>query len=206
MLFEKTENVYTPGDHGSTFGGNPYFVDVERLYNCGLVTAEEYEGAKQKTPYSCEYDRLRRERVPLLMKASARADEELKSKISDFISENKHIADFCKFMALKEANDNREWTEWEVCEYSSETEYGWQFIQYEFFTQWQTIKEYANSKGIKINHIDNRIFIDVYCLLKYGVSISAVAESLRKAVKYSVENFTGMLVDAVNVHVVGVRV
>lgn len=23
MLFEKTENVYTPGDHGSTFGGNP---------------------------------------------------------------------------------------------------------------------------------------------------------------------------------------
>ena len=37
-------------------------------------------------------------------------------------------------------------------------------------------------------------------------SISAVAESLRKAVKYSVENFTGMLVDAVNVHVVGVRV
>ena len=30
--------------------------------------------------------------------------------------------------------------------------------------------------------------------------------SLRKAVKYSVENFTGMLVDAVNIHVVGVRV
>jgi acetylornithine/N-succinyldiaminopimelate aminotransferase len=23
MLFEKTENVYTPGSHGSTFGGNP---------------------------------------------------------------------------------------------------------------------------------------------------------------------------------------
>ena len=64
----------------------------------------------------------------------------------------------------------------------------------------------AFSKGIKINHIDNRIFIDVYCILKYGVSISAVAESLRRTVKYSVENFTGMLVDAVNVHVVGVRV
>ena len=70
----------------------------------------------------------------------------------------------------------------------------------------ELFKKESYSKGIKINHIDNRIFIDVYCILKYGVSISAVAESLRKAVKYSVENFTGMLVDAVNVHVVGVRV
>lgn len=70
----------------------------------------------------------------------------------------------------------------------------------------ELFKKESYSKGIKISHIDNRIFIDVYCILKYGVSISAVAESLRKAVKYSVENFTGMLVDAVNVHVVGVRV
>ena len=62
------------------------------------------------------------------------------------------------------------------------------------------------SKGVSISHIDNRIFIDIYCILKYGVSVSAVAESLKKSVKYSVENFTGMIVDTVNVHVVGVRV
>ena len=70
----------------------------------------------------------------------------------------------------------------------------------------ELMKKNSYSKGIKISHINNRIYIDVYCILKYGVSISAVAESLRKSVKYSVENFTGMLVDAVNVHVVGVRV
>ena len=62
------------------------------------------------------------------------------------------------------------------------------------------------SKGVTISHIDNRIFIDIHCILKYGVSISAVAESLKKSVKYSVENFTGMIVDTVNVHVVGVCV
>lgn len=61
-------------------------------------------------------------------------------------------------------------------------------------------------RGISISHIDNRIFIDIHCILKYGVSISAVAESLKKSVKYSVENFTGMIVDTVNVHVVGVCV
>ena len=62
------------------------------------------------------------------------------------------------------------------------------------------------TKGIKIYNANNRIFIEIYCILKYGVSISAVAESLKKSVKYSVENFTGMIVDSVNVHVVGVKV
>ena len=62
------------------------------------------------------------------------------------------------------------------------------------------------SRGVKVRHIDNRIFLDVYCIMKYGVAISAVSEPLKKSVKYSVENFTGMIVDSVNVHVVGVRV
>ncbi len=62
------------------------------------------------------------------------------------------------------------------------------------------------SKGITLSHIDNRLFIDIHCILKYGVSVSAVAESLKKSIKYSVESFTGMIVDTVNVHVVGVCV
>lgn len=70
----------------------------------------------------------------------------------------------------------------------------------------ELLRRKTYSKGVKISILDNRIFIDVYCILKYGVSISAVAESLKKSVKYSVENFTGMIVDTVNVHVVGVRV
>ena len=70
----------------------------------------------------------------------------------------------------------------------------------------ELFKKQQYSKGVKISNVDNRIFIDIFCILKYGVSVSAVAESLKSAVKYSVENFTGMIVDTVNVHVVGVRV
>lgn len=70
----------------------------------------------------------------------------------------------------------------------------------------ELFKKGSYSKGVKIHNIENRIFIDIYCIMKYGVSISAVSESLKKSVKYSVENFTGMIVDSVNVHVVGVRV
>lgn len=64
----------------------------------------------------------------------------------------------------------------------------------------------SKSRGIKILTIGDRIHIDVDVILKYGVSINAVAESVRRSVKYNVEKFTGMIVDAVNINVVGVRV
>jgi len=67
-------------------------------------------------------------------------------------------------------------------------------------------KKQPSNKGVKILTVDNKIYIDLYVILKFGVSISAVAESLKKAVKYSVEEFTGMIVDSVNVNVLGVRV
>ncbi len=68
------------------------------------------------------------------------------------------------------------------------------------------VKKQTLSKGVKILTVNNRIYIDLYVILKYGVSISAVAESLKKAIKYGVEEFTGMIVDSVNVNVVGIRV
>lgn len=70
----------------------------------------------------------------------------------------------------------------------------------------ELLSKQSYSKGIKITNIENRIFIDIYCILKYGISVSAVAESLKKTIKYSVEDFTGMIVDTVNIHVVGVRI
>lgn len=70
----------------------------------------------------------------------------------------------------------------------------------------ELIKRQPYLKGVRVTNFENRIFIDIYCILKYGVSISAVAESLKKSVKYSLENFTGMIVNSVNIHVVGVRV
>jgi uncharacterized alkaline shock family protein YloU len=60
-------------------------------------------------------------------------------------------------------------------------------------------------KAIKVVASGNRIVIDVSVVVKYGVSISAVADSLKEAVKYDVERFTGMIVTSVNVTVVGVK-
>ena len=62
------------------------------------------------------------------------------------------------------------------------------------------------SRGVRVMTNGDRIFIDLYVVIKYGVSIEAVAQSLKKSIKYDVERFTGMLVDTVNINVVGVKV
>ena len=63
----------------------------------------------------------------------------------------------------------------------------------------------AVSKGVKITTSNDRIYIDLFIVVKYGVSINAVAESIKESVKYNVETLTGMFVDEVNVSVVGVK-
>ena len=61
-------------------------------------------------------------------------------------------------------------------------------------------------KGIVLTSSETDIImVDVYVILKYSVAISAVSESIRKAVKYAIESFTGMIVKSVDVHVVDVR-
>ncbi len=61
------------------------------------------------------------------------------------------------------------------------------------------------AKGVKVSTNGYRIFIDVYVIIKFGVSISAVADSLKETIKYNVEKSTGMIVDTVNVFITGVK-
>jgi len=70
----------------------------------------------------------------------------------------------------------------------------------------ELFKRKYKPRGIKINTINDRIVIDLQIILKYGVSINAVAESVKRLVKYNVEQFTGMIVDSININVVGVKV
>lgn len=60
-------------------------------------------------------------------------------------------------------------------------------------------------QGVKVTTYGNRIYVDISVMVKYGVSISAVAEALREELKYKLEVFTGMLVDTVSVNVIGVK-
>lgn len=69
----------------------------------------------------------------------------------------------------------------------------------------ELLKRQPDGRGIKVVTAGDRIFINVNVIIKYGVSINAVAESLKEGVKYKVEKFTGMIVDTVNVNIIGVK-
>jgi len=70
----------------------------------------------------------------------------------------------------------------------------------------EKLKKLPLMKGVKVITMNNRIYIDLNVILKYGVSIATVTENLKSAIKYGVEEFTGMIIDTVNINVVGVRV
>jgi len=143
-----------PDEHNSPYmsyssiGGNMFFIDIETLFNKGLLYKEELESAKQKTPHQCEFERLTKERFSLLKKAAGRVSD--KKTIKDYILQNKAIADCCEFMSLKEANKGLPWNKWKNESPDSDILFTWQFIQYEFHAQWKNVRDYANKKGIKI--------------------------------------------------------
>ena len=148
LPFNMADSFNSPYQSYSAFSGNPYFVDLEKLYEKGLITAVELEENKQAQPYSAEYEKLYEARFPLLKKAAERVQN--KNEIISFIEARPLVNSFCLFMAKKETNENKSWNMWENEEYNPETLFMWQFIQYEFITEWLEIKSYANSKGIKI--------------------------------------------------------
>ncbi len=141
------DEMNSPYKSFSAFSGNPYFIDLPLLAQAGLITKEELARAKQTTPYACEFERLEKERTELLARAAQRADIE---PVKDFMKEHPEIEGFCRYMALKKANDGRVWTEWTVNTPDEDVLRLWYFSQYAFFTQWADIKAYANKKGIKI--------------------------------------------------------
>ena len=149
LPFTVTDEYNSPYKSFSAFGGNPYFIDPEKLYNDGLISSEDLKNCKQETPYSCEFERLGKERMNLLRKAYKNSENH--DKVREFIASHPRIEAFCRFMTLREQNNLKTWQEWDSEEITDYELLGtWQFIQYEFFTQWAEIKSYANSKGVSI--------------------------------------------------------
>lgn len=136
----------------SAFSGNPYFIDLPELYDEGLITKDELDAAVQLSPYSCEFSRLSRERMVLLGKAAERflKDSKNRSKIRAFSEQYPETAEFCRFMGLRRANKDVSWQEWEITAPDAKTENTWLFTQYTFHAQWKRLKDYANSRGIRI--------------------------------------------------------
>lgn len=147
LPFCMPDECNSPYKSYSAFGANPWFIDLPSLYEQGLLTANELRNAEQHTPYLAEYDRFL-ERMELLTLAASRIRD--RSEVIAFTESREEYKRAAEFLALREANSGLPWQEWTVFSEDTERLFVYQFIQYEFFRQWKAIREYANSRGIKI--------------------------------------------------------
>lgn len=61
-------------------------------------------------------------------------------------------------------------------------------------------------RGVRVKPNGEKVDIDLYIIVEYGISISAVAASIIETVKYKVERLAGVPVGRVNVCVEDIRV
>lgn len=62
------------------------------------------------------------------------------------------------------------------------------------------------TKGVKVTFKENKVVVDLFIIVQFGVRISTVAENIIAKVKYNLEKYTGLEVTNVNIYVQGVRV
>ena len=61
-------------------------------------------------------------------------------------------------------------------------------------------------RGVDISEGDNGVIVDVYVVVEYGTRISEVASGVMRRIHFSLTQSAGIPVQAVNVHVQGLRV
>lgn len=155
----------SPYQSYSTFAGNPYFIDLEKLEEMGLLDKSDYETIDwESEPDSVNYGALYEKRYPILRKATERFLMNPPEDFETFCEENDGwLADFALFMALKDLHGGTQWSEWKsplrnrdtlalavATSEQRENIYFWKAVQYLFFKQWFELKEYANERGISI--------------------------------------------------------
>ncbi len=68
----------------------------------------------------------------------------------------------------------------------------------------QTIRGKKGAKGIKVEILEDEVQVDLALNVKYGIKIQDTCIKVQEKVKNSIETMTGLNVQSVDVHVVGV--
>lgn len=62
-----------------------------------------------------------------------------------------------------------------------------------------------HGKGVKVELAESGIKVDVYCVMKFGVSIPTVAGKIQDNIRQALTNMTALDAEEVNIHVVGIQ-
>lgn len=161
----------------SAFAGNPYLISLDILFEKGLLTEDELAGAELASGSKVLYEEAFANKDELFKVAAQRfysgKSKEQEKKFKLFKKQNKHwLDDYSLFMACSLSYNKQPWNTWapEIAQrqpdalkaakkkYKEEVALQ-EWLQFEFYEQWKTLKDYANQKGIRIIG-DIPIFVD----------------------------------------------
>ena len=152
----------------SALAGNPLLISPEKLIEDGCLTQADIANLPDFSLDKVDYDLAIATKIPLLKKAALNFQEAAspssQKSFQDFCDRHRDwLDDYSLFMALKEANNGQSWYQWQpdIRERQLAAIASWQeklkdkiffhkFVQYQFFRQWQKLKQYANKKGVSI--------------------------------------------------------
>lgn len=153
----------SPYQSFSSFAGNTLLISPLKLLEMELLTEEDIEEYPDDLPdWKVDYGRVINEKEKLYLKAYARFLDN-KEFLSFCDEQRSWLEDYALFKVFKNEHGGVAWSDWEASaklRFPSNLEEtrGLQrktiryekFLQFLFHKQWLEIREYANSKGIKI--------------------------------------------------------
>jgi 4-alpha-glucanotransferase len=134
----------------SAFAGNPLLISLDRLRDDGLLSNEDLASPPSFPESEVDFEKTSQYKRALLEIAFSRfhANPEFDS----FANSARHwLEDFARFMALKEANGNSGFAQWDPSVKASDRTiaFHW-FLQFQFFRQWNALREHCHAQGIQI--------------------------------------------------------
>lgn len=151
----------------SAFAGNPYFISPEILIKRKLIKSSELKKYNFGKDKDIDYGILFSERYKFLHEVYENWKKYKFNQLYDFKQFKKEnsfwLNDYCLFMSLKEKFNFKPWNTWDediskyeakaILKYKKKLKSQikfWEFVQYEYYNQFKSLKKYANDCGIRL--------------------------------------------------------
>lgn len=152
----------SPYQSFSSFAGNPYFIDPDHLVRDGFLKRSDLP-PRTAEGVGINYGDIYFSRGKMLEKAYEYSYGKVKTDVAEFACSRPDIKDYAVFMATKDACGGACWHDFPKglklrrADFLARFEKRnadrinyYLFVQYLFFVQWDRLKKYVNSIGIKL--------------------------------------------------------
>jgi 4-alpha-glucanotransferase len=150
----------------SAFAGNPLLIDLDALVELGYLSQQDLSDAPSNTG-AIDFGHVVYWKNNILKKAftnfQRKADKTEVETFKNWCATQDWLEEYTLYRALKDKNNGASWLDWPEQEklatpavlkqaqttLKNEIDY-FAFGQYLFFSQWSSLKQYANDKGVQI--------------------------------------------------------